>query len=158
MHEMSSFWRPEIIWCLIGIVMLFGEFASPGFVILFFGLGAFIVALVTFFADIGINLQIIIFIVSSLLSLFLLRKWFKSIFKGFLSGKDFLPKNIDTNVGKSAVVREDIHPDSVGKVEFHGALWNAVSDTVIPKGAMVVIKKQNNLTFEVKPQTKGDKQ
>ncbi|MEI6056344.1 MAG: NfeD family protein [Lentisphaerota bacterium] len=153
-----EFWKPEIIWCIIGLIMLFGEFACPGFVILFFGIGAFVVALVTLFVDISINVQIVIFLLSSILSIFLLRKWLKSIFAGFLTGKNSLPKNIDSFVGKTAVAAENIEPNSIGKVEFHGTLWNAVSETPITKGTLVVIKKQNNLTFEVKPQTKGEKQ
>lgn len=153
-----DFWKPEIIWCVIGLILFFAEFATPGFVIMFFGIGAFIVALVAFFVPIGIDAQIIIFMLSSLLSLFFLRKWFKSIFTGFLSGKNFLPKNIDENVGKIAVVKEEIKPNAIGKVEFHGTLWNAISDTHILAETLVIIKKQNNLTFEVKPQTKGEKQ
>ena len=155
-----EFWKPEIIWCLLGIIMLFAEFAMPGFVILFFGVGALLVAFLLLFFNLTLNVQIILFLVLSVLSLGLLRKWLKTIFKGILTGKNSMPKNSESFVGERAVVDSDISAGVIGKVEFHGTLWNAVSDVPITKGTLVVITKQNNLTFEVKPQTtqpKGDK-
>ena len=140
--------------------MLFAEFAMPGFVILFFGVGALLVAFLLLFFNLTLNLQIILFLVLSFLSLVLLRKWLKAIFKGILTKKDAMPKNSESFVGERAVADCDISSGVLGKVEFHGTLWNAISDVPISKGTLVVIKKQNNLTFEVKPQTtqtKGDK-
>ena len=144
-------WKPEYIWCILGIVMLLAEFANPGFVIMFFGIGALLVAVVLFFVNLSLNLQIILFLVFSLLSLILLRKWIKSVFKGVDSAKNRMPANIDTFVGQRAVTDGDIVPGSVGKVEFHGTVWNAVSNEKIPSGTTVIIEKQDNLTFEVKP-------
>jgi membrane-bound ClpP family serine protease len=42
----ESFLRPELIWFLVGLLLLFVEMAIPGFVIGFFALGAWIVAVV----------------------------------------------------------------------------------------------------------------
>ncbi|MFZ2411917.1 MAG: NfeD family protein, partial [Candidatus Methanoperedens sp.] len=135
---------------LIGIIMLFAEFAMPGFVILFFGVGALLVALLLSFVDIHINLQIILFLIFSLLALFLLRKWLKSVFKGVLSGKDKMPKNSESFVGGKAIAQGEIVPGIAGKVEFHGTLWNAEAKEKIPSGSTVLIEKQDNLTLEVK--------
>ena len=52
---MEGFFKPEIIWCLLGIVMLMLEFMCQGFVILFFGIGALVVALICLFVVISIN-------------------------------------------------------------------------------------------------------
>lgn len=152
-----EFWKPEIIWCFLGIIMLFSELACPGFVIMFFGIGALLVAFLLLFFNLTLNVQILLFLFLSILSLILFRKWLKSVFKGILGGKNSMPKNIESLVGETAVAAVDIIPGALGKVEFHGTLWNAISDTTIPKGTLVVIKKQNNLTFEVTPQNKGDK-
>lgn len=148
---MIDFANPIIIWSFIGIILLFVEFFAPGFVIFFFGLGGLAVSLACYlYPNLSINYQLILFIISSLIMLVILRRWFKKIFSGFFSKKDEMPKNIDSNIGETAIVTEKITPNSKGKIEFHGTNWSAISDVEIPKGATVVITKQNNLTFEVK--------
>jgi inner membrane protein len=143
--------NPIFLWCLIGIVMMVIEFMVPGFVIFFFGLGAFVVALLCFIIPtLTLNTQLVIFILTSLASLLLLRKWFKCIFSGFQNKKEAMPKNIDSYIGKTAIVVKDIVPNSTGKIEFHGTEWNAISDVPIKSGEHIVILKQSNLTFEVR--------
>ena len=148
---MEGFFKPEIIWCFIGIVMLMSEFICPGFVILFFGIGALAVALICVFAAISINAQILIFLAVSLIALFSLRKWVQNAFRGFTTCKNRMQKNIDSYVGETAKVVEEIKANSTGRIEFHGTTWNAISSTDIPKGTTVIIEEQNNLTFKVKP-------
>ena len=72
MDTLRDFLRPEIIWFLVGLVLLVMEFALPGLIIGFFGIGAWIVAAVCLITEIGLNAQLAIFIVSSVLSLLLL--------------------------------------------------------------------------------------
>ncbi len=86
----KDFLRPEVIWFLIGLVLLIMESVLPGLIIAFFGVGAWIVALVCLITDIGINTQLIIFIVSSVLSLLFLRKWLKEVFIGHSVSKQDL--------------------------------------------------------------------
>jgi inner membrane protein len=66
--------KPELIWFIIGLVMFLLELVIPGFFIFFFALGAWVTALVCLIADPGINVQLVIFTVSSVLSLLLLRR------------------------------------------------------------------------------------
>ena len=65
----KDFLTPEVIWFLVGLVLLVMEFMLPGLIIGFFGVGAWIVAIVCLMTDIGINAQLGIFIASSVLSL-----------------------------------------------------------------------------------------
>ena len=60
--------KPELIWFLVGLVLLIMEFALPGLIIGFFGAGAWIVAIICLVTNININTQLIIFIISSILS------------------------------------------------------------------------------------------
>ncbi|HBM17465.1 MAG TPA: hypothetical protein DD381_14145 [Lentisphaeria bacterium] len=143
-------WKAEYIWCILGILMLLAEFANPGFVIMFFGIGALVVSSILIFIDLSINAQIILFLVFSLLSLFLLRKWVKSIFKGISSSKNKMPVNSESFIGGKAIADGDIIPGTIGKVEFHGTKWNAISTEKILSGTTVIIDKQDNLTLEVK--------
>ena len=150
MDTIKDFLRPEIIWFLTGLVLLILEFALPGLIIAFFGVGAWIVALVCLITDIELNTQLIIFIIASVLSLLCLRKWLKGIFLGHAVSKQNLKENLEEFIGQKAVVKEKIMPKSGGKVEFHGTNWLAQADEEIAEGAMVQIISKDNITLKVK--------
>jgi membrane protein implicated in regulation of membrane protease activity len=150
MDTIKDFLRPEIIWFLIGLVLLIMEFILPGLIIAFFGVGAWIVALVCLFTDIGINTQLIIFIVSSVLSLFFLRKWLKGVFIGHSVSKQDLKEDLEEFIGQKAVVKEKITPKAGGKVEFHGTNWEAEADEEIAVETVVEIVGKENITLKVK--------
>jgi len=150
MDTIKDFLRPEIIWFLIGLALLIMEFVLPGLIIAFFGVGAWIVALVCLITDIGINTQLIIFILSSVLSLLCLRKWLKGVFLGHTVFKQNLKKNLEEFVGQRAVVKETIKPKTGGKVEFHGTNWEAEADEEIAVETVVEIVGKENITLKVK--------
>jgi membrane protein implicated in regulation of membrane protease activity len=150
MDTIKDFLRPEIIWFLIGLALLIMEFVLPGLIIAFFGVGAWIVALVCIITDIGINTQLIIFILASVLSLLCLRKWLKGIFLGHAVSKQNPAENLEEFIGQKAVVKEKITPKAGGKVEFHGTNWEAEADEEIEEGAMVEIIDKDNITLKVK--------
>lgn len=150
MDTIKDFLRPEIIWFLIGLVLLIMEFVLPGLIIAFFGVGAWIVALVCFITDIGINTQLIIFIVASVLSLLCLRKWLKGVFLGHTVSKQNLNENLEEFIGQKAVVKEKITPKAGGKVEFHGTNWEAEADEEIAVETVVEIVGKENITLKVK--------
>lgn len=155
MNNLRELLTPEFIWCVLGIIMLLAEFVMPGFVIFFFGIGALFVALLCFLTEtLSINAQLIIFLISSILLLIVLRRWFKAIFQGIFGSKNKMPINIKTNVGETAVVTKKITPLEKGRVEFHGSMWSAEASAEIAEGTTVVIVEQNNLTFKVKPKVK----
>jgi membrane protein implicated in regulation of membrane protease activity len=150
MDTIKDFLQPEIIWFLVGLVLLIFEFILPGLIIAFFGVGAWVVALVCLITDIGINTQLIIFIIASVLSLLCLRKWLKGIFLGHAVSKQNLKENLDEFVGQKAVVKEKIVPKAGGKVEFHGTNWLAQADEEIAEGVTVQIISKDNITLKVK--------
>lgn len=150
MDTIKEFLKPELIWFLIGLLLLIMEFALPGLIIFFFGVGAWVVALICLITDISINTQLIIFIVCSILSLLILRKWLKGIFLGHTGSKQDLKHNLEEFVGQRAVVKEKIVPKLGGKVEFHGTNWEAHADDEIAEGAVVEIIGKDNITLKVK--------
>ncbi|MCP4613605.1 MAG: NfeD family protein [Planctomycetes bacterium] len=150
MDTIKDFLQPEIIWFLVGLVLLIFEFILPGLIIAFFGVGAWVVALVCLITDIGINTQLIIFIIASVLSLLCLRKWLKGIFLGHTGSKQNLKEKLDEFVGQKAVVKKKIVPKVGGKVEFHGTNWLAQADEEIAEGVMVEIISKDNITLKVK--------
>jgi membrane-bound ClpP family serine protease len=75
METLKNLFTDEVIWFLIGIVLLIMEFATPGLVIFFFGVGAIVVGVVCIFLNPSFTVQLAIFLVSSVILLFGLRKW-----------------------------------------------------------------------------------
>ena len=150
MDWLKDFLKPELIWFLIGMLLLLAEFAIPGLIVLFFGVGAWIVAGVCLLTEISLNLQLGIFIGSSILSLVLLRSWLKGMFMGHVKAKQDLTEDLQGFVGERAVVKETITPKRAGKVELHGTNWTAEAEEEIPDGAVVEIVAKDNLTLKVK--------
>jgi len=150
MDTIKDYLKPELIWSLVGILLLLLEFVMPGLIVFFFGVGALAVAVVCLFVDIGVNVQLLVFIGVSVLSLVLLRKWLKGIFMGYVSSKQSSGANIDEFVGERAVVKEKITPNLPGKVELHGTNWQAAADQEINEGAVVEIVGKDNITLKVK--------
>ncbi len=150
MDTLNEWLKPPIIWFAVGVLLLLLEFASPGVVMLFFGIGAWLIAILCLFIDISINMQLAIFILSSLLLLISLRKWFKTLFQGRFEPNEAGEEVLKEFVGKKAFVTREITA-SGGKVEFQGSNWGAEADTIIPQGTAVEIVGRNNITLIVKP-------
>ena len=147
--EPDFFMRPDLFWFLLGLGLLLLELVLPGFVVIFFGLGAWITALVCLVANPGIDLQIIIFTVSSLLSLIFLRRLLKN---RFFKGETESPATLEEEfINKRAIALSDIPAGDVGKVDFKGSTWNAISNLDIKKGDTVLITGKESLTLNVKP-------
>ncbi len=155
MDTLKDWLKPELIWFFVGLVMLLLEFVLPGLIIFFFGIGAFIVALICLLTDISLNMQLGIFLITSVVLLLSLRKWLKNIFVGQVSPKESQDELLQEFVGKKAIVTQEISPDSEGKVEFRGTNWNAEANEVITEGTSVKIIGKNNITLKVKTLKRG---
>ena len=139
---------PAVIWFLIGLGLLLLELVLPGLVILFFGTGAWVTALVCAITDITLNWQIFIFLVASLLGLVLLRKYLKKRFFGRTDKE--IQDQLEEFIGlKSKAVEE--FKEGAGKVEFKGTRWSARCDEPVSKGDWVMIESKDSLTLNVKP-------
>lgn len=143
---------PSLIWFLVGVAFLIAEMLAPGFILIFFTAGSWIVGLSTLLFKLDMTTQIIIFIVSSLILLFTLRKYGIKTFKGDT------PEQVDdtyakSKIGKTAIVTKAITPGIPGEIKVMGSFWKAVADKEIDKGQSVVIENQDSndgLTFKVK--------
>jgi len=145
----SVFLRPELLWFLIGLALFLLELVVPGFIIFFFGVGAWVTALICLMGNPGINLQIVIFAVVSVLSLMALRRMIQRKF--FYSKGNKSEAVEDEFTGKEGIAITDFGKDKKGKVEFKGTIWNAESDSEIKEGKAVIIIKIENLVLKVEP-------
>ncbi len=96
--------NPTIVWFLLGLVLAFLEFAVPGVVLIFFGIGAWIVSITTYIGlTNSLESQLILFAISSILLLIVLRKWIKGKFYGHVDNVQDLTMNMDEFIGKSVI-------------------------------------------------------
>ncbi len=143
--------RPELFWFIIGLVLFLLELVIPGFFIFFFGLGAWVTALVCLIGspESITNLQIIIFAATSVLTLVALRRMIQ---KKFFYSKDNLSEGVeDEFTGKEASALTAFGPGIKGKVEFKGTTWKAESKAEIKEGQTVIIIKKDSITLTVQP-------
>lgn len=145
----NIFSRPELFWFILGLVFFLAELVIPGFFIFFFGLGAWITAIVCLIWDPGINLQIIIFALVSVLTLIGLRRIIQK--KIFFNKNDESDSVEDEFTGKEAVAIADFGADKRGKVEFKGTTWKAESESEIKAGQTVIIQDKENFKLIVEP-------
>jgi membrane protein implicated in regulation of membrane protease activity len=153
MDSSNSWLTPSVIWFFLGIVIFLFELAAPGFILFFFGLGAFLVAVLLLFFDLPLVWQLLIFLSSSIVFIITLRRKFTLLFEGFIHKKADPSKNIDDYTGKRVRVIEGINPPNRGKVELYGSSWIAEAAEAIPAGSTVEIVAKENIVLTVKPIT-----
>ena len=147
----SIFSRPEIVWFLLGLILFLLELITPGFFIFFFAIGAWITALICLIGEPSTNVQILIFAVTSVLSLMALRR---IIQKKFFASKELNDESDaveDEFTGKEALAINDFEPGKTGKVDFKGTTWKAESELPIHEGQRVIIKFKENFKLIVEP-------
>lgn len=144
---MEDLLNSAVLWFGIGLLFFLLEFILPGFILFFFGLGAWVVAIITLFTDISLNIQLAIFLTSSVLTVLLFRNWLKSKL-----GVDSRAPQIleDEYIGKTAKAETAIEPGANGKVEFKGASWDASSNDRIAPGEDVIITETRSILLIVK--------
>ncbi len=137
-----------IFWMTLAIILAVFEILTLGLSTIWFALGA----LFAFFAALcgaSIPLQIVIFILISVLSLLLVRPLSVKYFNNKIT-----KTNIDALIGRKVQVTKDIdNAKEQGTVTLEGTTWNARSttDELISKGDTVVIQRvEGNKLFVCK--------
>ena len=143
--------NPGLLWFIAGLVLLLTELFAPSLILVFFGLGAWIVTALYLLFNIGLPTQLIVFPVSSIVLLVFLRNKLKPVFLGYVSSKQNSGQNMDDFFEKEAVVVARIEPGKPGKVEFNGVAWDAVSDSIIDVDSRVKIIDRSGLKLKVMP-------
>ncbi len=142
-----------LIWFLAGVLFLVGELTTTAFVLIFFAAGCWLTALVVWVADIPLASQIVLFIISSLVLLFTLRKYSLKTFQG--EAKEGVDDTFSTAlIGKRGVVTQKIIPPKAGEVSAVGSFWRAMAEEVLEEGQPVLVDHPvpgDLLVFMVKP-------
>ena len=141
------------LWIVLGLMLLGAEVLTPGgFYILFFGLSALIVGAMGGLQWVQAEwLQWLLFSGLSIASLLI----FRGPLRRFMTAEDATAPAIDTMIGESVLLLEDIAPSAIGKAECRGATWTArnVGTTVLAKGQRSRVDKVDGLTLWVTPES-----
>ena len=135
---LDSLSEPYMIWLYVGLAFAGLELAVPGLILIFFGLGAWVTALLIFMHPFSLAWQLGLFSAVSVISLLVLRRYVRDVFQGKSDreGGDALE---DEDLGKRATVVKDTGPERPGQIKHRGSFWPAVSEKNIPAGSMVRI-------------------
>ena len=140
--------EPQHLWLYFGLALLIMEIVTPGFFISIFSIGAIIASLFAFFNH-GLKSQLIVFLITNIISFVYLRPLLLKI----LYTKGSIKKtNIDSYIGKKGIVTENINNlKDVGRIKVLGESWPAVSnsDNEIKTGEHVIIEYREGNKFYV---------
>jgi hypothetical protein len=147
LESLQSFATPSLIWFTIGFVFLVSELLVPSLIVFFFGFGAWTTSLLTGIFELSTSAELLIFLVSSLLYLVLLRQTVIS----YIQAKQSVdPYSIeDDMIGKVVLVTEAIQPPHAGKVIVNGTHWSAQAEQAIEVGCSVKIDTRDSNTLTV---------
>ena len=123
------------VWTVIAVVCLILELTAGDFFIICFSIGAFFAALAAV-CGLGFYLQLLVFAVFTLISLF----WVRPFAQRYLhKGEDNRVSNADALMGRQGRVVETVKADGFGRVQIDGDVWKAVTNesTDIPEGSNV---------------------
>lgn len=132
-------------WLIVAGISFVIESFTVGFLVFWFGVGALLALVSSFFIE-NIILQSAIFVISSSILIVLT----KPLVKKFIKNTKTVPTNVYSIVGKEGIVLEDI--DSIqgtGKVKVKGELWSATADTNILKDSKIKVVSVNGVKLKV---------
>lgn len=126
------------LWLIICGACLIAEVFTIGFLLFFPGVGAFL-AFIAALLGANFSLQVIIFVISTILSIIFVRPLITKLFKE----KTPTPMNSESLIGKTGVVLKDIHGDKKGQVKVAGEIWSAICEEniMIEKDCKILVKE-----------------
>lgn len=143
---MSMIW----LWAALIVVFVVGEIIMTNLICIWFAGGAFAAMLADLF-HVSTVVQVIIFLVVSLILLLATRPYAKKRL-------DFKKQktNLDAIVGKEAVVTEEIKGLEPGAVKIEGKVWTAKcsSESTLSPGETVIVKEIKGVTLLVEREEK----
>lgn len=140
--------NPSILWLIALIALSVFEAVTVGLVSIWFAVGALFGLFASFFTD-SILVQVIVFIVVSLISLVAMRP----LVQRYMVPRQ-TPTNADRVIGQEGVVTLAIENlEAQGQVKVQGAIWTARSTTgtPIPEGTIVRIERIEGVKLMVTP-------
>ena len=127
-------------WAVVGIVLILAELAVPAFVLIWFGLGALLLALIlAMHADIALTAQLAIWLIASVVMVAL---WFRVFKPG--QHKTRIGTADAEVIGEVGLLTRAVAPFEKGEVRFQKPLlgtdvWPCIADETIDAGQRVKV-------------------
>ena len=132
-------------WIIIAGLCFVIEIYTIGFFIFWFGIGALFALITSFFTN-SLAIQLVVFIISSMLLVILT----KPLLKKFTKNSKSTATNVYSLVGKTGIVMEKIDSvKSLGQVKINGEVWSAISNTDLEKDTKVKVIEVNGVKLKV---------
>ena len=123
------------MWAVVAVICLILELTAGDFFIICFSIGSVFAAITAALGG-GIYLQLLMFVVFTLISLF----WVRPFAQRYLhKGEDNRVSNADALINRQGRVVETVKADGFGRVQIDGDIWKAVTNEPadIPEGRNV---------------------
>ncbi|CDM64224.1 membrane protein implicated in regulation of membrane protease activity [Pyrinomonas methylaliphatogenes] len=141
-----------ILWIVFGVILIIAEIFTTGFVLLWFGIGAFIAALMSLLGFGYVVQFIAFFFVSSVLTAASRTIWAKYLFReeggtGLKTGVDALPGKVGTVVLPSRGALNE------GAVKVYGSVWTAYpveGEAPLEAGERVIVERVQGASIYVR--------
>jgi inner membrane protein len=138
-------------WLVLGLALALAELATPGgFYLLFFGVGAMLVGILSTLQLGGpVWMQVLLFTLLSVASLLLFRTRLLRAVQ-----QDPQRPAIDTLVGEIGSAVEGLPPGGIGRVELRGTVWSArnVAVALLAPGSRCRVVRVEGLLLHVEPE------
>ena len=133
-------------WAVLGFGFILAELALPAFVLIWFGLGGFVVmAALLVMPELSLTIQLLLWAIFSLVAMAL---WFRVFKRG--AHKVLVGRSSASLVGEVGLIAERVAPFKAGKVRFQkpmvgSDLWSCTADQEIEAGVRVrVVNVEGN--------------
>jgi membrane protein implicated in regulation of membrane protease activity len=143
--------EPMWLWGAVGLVLLAAEMATGTFYMLWFGVAALIVAILTWLVpSMSDSVQLFLFAVLSIGSLFVWRTYYKKT-----SSDSRVGQAQGEEIGRVGTIIEPVSPMQIGRIKFtQGVMgsreWAAVSNQTIEAGAKAAVVAVEGNSLRVK--------
>jgi membrane protein implicated in regulation of membrane protease activity len=136
------------LWILLGLVLSALELVSSGFFLIFFGVGALFLGLLTALGLAGpAETQWVAFALASVILMLVFRRRILRMMQPTEPDPDAL-------VGEIALTLGHIKPGEIGRAELRGAVWSAKNGygAELPQGARCRVQNVDGLTLILVPE------
>ena len=145
LNETITWWH----WIIMGTLLIIIEMSTGTFFMLTLGVSAILVGVIDLLIPISFQLQLLLWMLFSILSIIAWIKWFKDKVVSNSGQSDY---RFDT----LGVVTEEIHPHQRGRVRFDAPVlgnteWQATAKMDIAEGSRIRIVEINGQLIDVAP-------
>ncbi len=137
--------RADLIWLILGAILIIAEMVTPSFFLIWFGIGGLIAAAAAYLHA-SATIQWIVFLASSAALVLCSRLFARKVTPGPPPSR----QNVDEYLGETGVVvQKDPHANT-GVIRVKREAWRADSSEVLEEGALVEVVGSEGVHLKVR--------